>query len=338
MTDDLAQLLSTWAGRGSFGGEIAGMLRRREYDQADKVLVDHLTAYPGPIATACRGAADGHVTLSGWDDVDADLVDLGRRGHTVTAIGLELSNYSDEQGHAWWDKEPVVELAAYTDAVYPFSESRRQDLMDLSESYPAPWTDQALGEETAHLTVTGLRAINGALLHHASVEPWNPNGQGALSTEAVAEYLGWWFMHLRFHQAVARDLDERGLAFAVPVLVGTHDVGPWVQAVHLPTVVSDHETRTEEILRERARSGPATREAQTEETVGELRAARDDVRRFGFFSRSAERKAAEDVAAAKVVVSCQLAGIPLPARPIGSMGGKEFEQWLEAFRVARASA
>ncbi|MEO6510809.1 MAG: hypothetical protein ABIO16_07455 [Nocardioides sp.] len=338
MTDDLAQLLSTWTGRRAFGGEIAGLLRRREYDQAEKVLVEHLTAYPGPIATACRGVADGHVVLGGWEEVDADLVDLCRRDHAVTAVGLDLSNYSDEQGHSWWDKEPVVELAVYTDEVYPFSESRRQDLMDLSETYPAPWTDRALGEETAHLTVSGLRALNGALLNHASAEPWNPNGSGVLSTEAVAEYLGWWFLHLRFHQAVARDLDERGLAFTVPVLVGTHDVGPWVQAVHLPAAVSEHEARTEEILQERARSGPASREAQTEETVSELRAARDEVRRFGFFGRGTERKAAEDVAAAKVVVTCQLAGLPLPARPLGSMGGKEFEQWLASLRAARASA
>jgi hypothetical protein len=280
--------------------------------------------------------ADGHVVLHGWDEVDADLVDLCRRDRGVTAIGLHLSNYSDEQGQAWWDKEPVVELAAYTDAVYPFSQSRRQDLMDLSETYPAPWTDQALGEESAHLTVTGLRAVNGALLHHASVEPWNPNGQRGLSNEAVAEYLGWWFMHLRFHQVVARDLDARGLAFAIPVLVGTHDVGPWVQAVHVPAVVSDHEARSEEILQERVRMGPAAREAQTEESVRDLRAARDDVRRFGYFSRGPERKAAEDVAAAKLVVSCGLAGLPVPARPIGSMGAKEFEQWLESFRAARA--
>lgn len=334
MADDLPHLLSTWTGRRSFGGEIAGLLRRREYDQAEKVLVEHLTAFPGPIATACRGVADGHVVLSGWEEVDADLVDLCRRDVRVTAVGLDLSNYSDAEGHSWWDREPVVELKVFTDEVYPFSESRRQDLLDLSETYPAPWTDQTLGEESAHLAVSGLRALNGALVHHASVEAWNPQSETPLSTEAVAEYLGWWWQHLRFHQAVTRDLDERGLALGVPVLVGTHDVGPWIQAVHLPGRQSDHEASSERILQERLASRPAAREAHIEETVRGLREARDDVRRFGFFSRGPERKTAEEVAAAKVVVACQLAGLPLPGRSVGAMGGKEFERWLETFRSA----
>jgi hypothetical protein len=336
MADDLSELLSSSAGRRTVGGEMAALLRRRDFDKAEVVLSEQLTSYSGPIATACRGVSDGHVTLTGWDEVDADLVDLCRRGRAVTAIGLDLSNYDDHVGHAWWDKEPFVEFAAYTDEVYPFSESRRQDLLDLSEAYPAPWTGSALGEETAHLTVTGLRALNGALLHRASVEPWHPSSTTRLESESVAEYLGWWWMHLRFHQAVARDLEERGLALTVPVIVGTHDVGPWLHVVHTPARVSDHEASTERILQERTELAPVLRDAQAEETARDLRELRSKLRGYGFFSRSPERKAAEVSAAAKLAVVCQQAGLPLPARSIGQMGGKEFEQLLLALRAPRA--
>jgi hypothetical protein len=340
MADDppgnLAGLLSSTAGRRTVGTEMAVLLRRREFEQVEKLLVEHLTSYPGQIATACRGVQDGNVVLTGWDEVDADLVDLRRRGHQVTAIGLDLSNYSDSQGQAWWDKEPVVEFAAYTDEVYPFSESRRQDLLDLSETYPSPWAGQAIGEESAHLTVTGARALNGALLRHASTEPWHPSSRAPLSNEAVAEYLGWWWLHLRFQQAVVRDLDDRGLALTVPVVVGTHDVGPWLQTVHVPARVSDHEASTERILHDRAQLGPVARAAETEEIVHELRELRDTLRTYGFFSRGPERKAAEDFAAAKVAVTCQNAGLPLPPRSIGQMGSREFEQLVESIRIARA--
>jgi hypothetical protein len=336
MADDLSLLLSSSAGRRTVGGEMAALLRRREFDKAEVVLSEQLTSYSGQIATACRGVSDGHVTLTGWDEVDADLVELCRRDHAVTAIGLDLSNYNDHEGQTWWDKEPFVEFAAYTDEVYPFSESRRQDLLDLSEAYPAPWTGSALGEETAHLTVTGLRALNGALLHRASVEPWHPSSTARLESESVAEYLGWWWMHLRYHQAVARDLDERGLALTVPVIVGTHDVGPWLQVVHTPARVSDHEASTERILHQRTQLAPVLRDAQAEETARDLRELRSKLRGYGFFSRSPERKAAEEYAAAKLVVVCQQAGLPLPTRSIGQMGGKEFEQLLLALRAPRA--
>ncbi len=337
MADDLAEQLSSWDGRRAVGSEIAALLRKHDWEATERLLSERLTGYPGPIATACRGIAGDQVTLDGWEEVDADLVDLCRRGRGVTAIGLDLSNYSDADGPTWWDQEPIVEFAAFTDEVFPFSESRRQDLLDLSETFPAPWIGQPLGEETAHLTVTGLRALNGALLHRSSVEPWRPKASGRLADESVAEYLGWWWLHLRFHQAVARDLEKRGLALAVPVLVGTHDVGPWLQTVHVVDRVSDHEAATERILAERAQHAHVWRAAQADEVVGDLRELRAKVRSYGFFTRGPERKQAEAAAAAKVAVAFASAGLLEPSRPIGQMGDKEFERLLEMLRATMAA-
>ena len=119
----------------------------------------------------------------------------------------------------------------------------------------------------------------------------------------------------------------------MPVVVGTHDVGPWLQVVHAAGRVSDHEESTERILHQRSQLAPVLRDAQAEETARDLRELRSKLRGYGFFSRSPERKAAEVSAAAKVAVVCQQAGLPLPTRSIGQMGGKEFEQLLLALRA-----
>ena len=235
MTDDLPHRLSTWDGRRAVGDEVARRIRAQDFVGAENYLVERLMAYPGQIATAARGLTEDQVRVDGWDELDDDLDQLGRRGHAVTAIELALSNYSDSNGVAWWDKEPVVEFAAFTDEVFPFSTTKRQYLLEHNERYPAPWTGGMLGEETVILHVTGLRGLNGALLRHQSEHPWSPKHRGTVQQESVAEFLGWWWLHLRFQQAVVRDLDERGLALPVPVLIGTHDVGPWLQSVHRAT-------------------------------------------------------------------------------------------------------
>ena len=48
MADDLTELLSSSAGRRTVGGELAALLRRRDFDKAELVLSEHLTEYSGP--------------------------------------------------------------------------------------------------------------------------------------------------------------------------------------------------------------------------------------------------------------------------------------------------
>ena len=102
MTHDL----NTHEGRGVADTEIAGLLRAGRLTDAEAVLADLLRQHPGPIATACLSVPADGVTISGWDEVNADLVAISRRGeHVVTAVGLDLSGYGDSETDDWWDKD-----------------------------------------------------------------------------------------------------------------------------------------------------------------------------------------------------------------------------------------
>lgn len=170
--------------------------------------------------------------IQGWEELDVDLVRLEQLGLDVSAIGLDLSNYSDADADQWWDKEPVVEFSAYTDDVFPFSTSNRAELLRHTGAH-APWRGAMTGQETAVLEVTGLRPVNGALLRHGSLNSGPSCSRQGPDRDAVAAFPGAWWLHLRFHQVVHRHLEDVGIARRVPVLVGTRDVGPWLQSVYL---------------------------------------------------------------------------------------------------------
>src|SRR5688572_33295462 len=99
------------------GEEVSGLIRRREYAEAEAALVDRLTEHPGPVATACRGLSADSVEIVDWEAVAAALGRASAHRQVVTAIGLDLSNFSDGDGFEWWDKDPVVEYALYDDKI-----------------------------------------------------------------------------------------------------------------------------------------------------------------------------------------------------------------------------
>ena len=83
------------------GDEVSGLIRRREYADAEALLVDRLTAHPGPVATACRGLSSAGVEIVDWEGVAAALGRASGLGQEVTAVGLDLSNFSDTDGSTW---------------------------------------------------------------------------------------------------------------------------------------------------------------------------------------------------------------------------------------------
>ena len=234
MTSDLHTPLSTEEGRRAVASEVAGRIRRRDYAGAEALLVEPLTAHPGPIATACRGLVPEDVDLLGWEDVAAALGRASAQGRTVTAMGLDLSNFSDADGRDWWDKDPVVEVALYDDTFFPFSSAVRREVQRAAETHPAPWTGRRLPGGQAVLDVLGLRSLNGAILRGEAGRPWTFGPDGRSYDDHVAALLGGWWLVLRYHQAVARAWAEVGPALGVPALVGQHGVGPWCVSVFTP--------------------------------------------------------------------------------------------------------
>jgi hypothetical protein len=174
------------------------------------------------------------VDLLGWEDVAASLGRATARGQAVTAVGLDLSNFSDAEGRDWWDKDPVVEVSLYDDTFFPFATARRREALTAAATHPAPWTGRRLPGAPAVLDVLGMRALNGALLRAEAGRPWTFGPDGRSYDDQIATLLGGWWMVLRFHQAVARAWPEVGPALGLPALVGQHGVGPWCVSVFTP--------------------------------------------------------------------------------------------------------
>jgi hypothetical protein len=247
------------------GDEVAALIRRRDFDTAEQHLAQLLTAYPGPIATACRGVRAGCVDVRGWDELDEELVRASAAGVPVTAIGLDLSNYSDSFGLHWWDKEPVVEVSFYGDEAFPFSTASRADVRRATADLPAPWAGKALPGERGVLAVEGLRAANGALLRGGSGRPWSFGATGKSAEQAAAERLGWWWVLVQYHRAMATFLELRELPQQLPVLVGQRGLGPGVVTMHWRT------------------DGAVETAPDVEPATGSMSAARRSLR--GFFRR-----------------------------------------------------
>ena len=216
------------------GEEVSGLIRRREYAEAEAALVDRLTEHPGPVATACRGLATDTVEIVDWEAVAAALGRASGQGQPVTGIGLDLSNFSDADGTDWWDRDPVIEVGLYDDTHFPFSTATRRQVQQAAALHPAPWTGQRLEGHQSVMAVRGLRALNGALLRNEAGRPWDFGPEGRSYDEDMAVLLGGWWMVLRFHQAVSRDWPEVGPVLGVPVVVGQHGTGPWQVSVFTP--------------------------------------------------------------------------------------------------------
>jgi hypothetical protein len=233
MTTDL-RAPSTGPGRRTVGEEVSGLIRRREYAEAEAALVDRLTEHPGPVATACRGLSSDSVEIVDWEAVAAAVGRASAQRQEVTAVGLDLSNFSDADGFEWWDKDPVVEYALYDDSNFSFSTATRRQMQQAAVDHPAPWTGHRLAGPHGTIGVRGLRALNGALLRNEAGRPWDFGPDGRSYDDDVAMLLGGWWLVLRFHQAVARDWPEVGPVLGVPLLVGQHGTGPWQVSVFVP--------------------------------------------------------------------------------------------------------
>jgi hypothetical protein len=336
LPDSLNQRLATTAGRQEFDRTIAALIRRGSYKDAESILLDELARLSTPIAAAAR--ASHTVELTGWDEINAECERLTAEGPSpiaVTAIGLDLSNYNDSLTPVWHDKEPMVEFAAYTDSAFGFSSATVDELLRVSEAPPTPWQGRMVGGTSATLDVSGLRALNSALLEYSNETPWRPHyGSGsAAPDEYVAFALGEWMRHLRFHEAVARHVAEHGLALQVPVLIGEHDAGPFIQSAVKVRTLADHRETTDGINRARKAKHRAEFDAVTEEMIDSLDEMRRAIGAMGFFSGGRKRQLIRMVDA-KEALFLKIVGLTLP-KPTWKMSDAEFQEFARSYRAAR---
>jgi hypothetical protein len=301
---------------------IADLLRSGAFTEAESRLVAALAEVPGPIADACLATSAESVSIPRWEGLDAELTRLAGR-HDVTAVALDLSNYNDQDGdREWWDKEPCVEGTVYTDDPFPFSTSTTDEILAAGATYSAPWTGRFADGIEWYVETRGLRRLNGELLRDEE--------------RGAAARLGQWWRALRFRQAVARHVDAHGLALVVPVLVGSHDAGPWLVTVQPVPRVSGHATTARRINDERRERHLAAFRQVTEEQVDRLWEDRTTIKGFGFRDRVRLRPYIEN-ADAHVRTLCRASGQPLPSRSITRMNDAELEAIVEGWRADRRS-
>lgn len=335
MTTLLQQRMATRESHRDLQREYAELLRAPDFAGLEARLRADLEDHACALADVVLATPASAVQMTGWQRLWADLVKLEREGLEITAIGINLSNYADCGIDAWHDREPGLEYSAYNDKTFPFSTSSRADIQAVNPVYGPPWLGCMSGREDGGvLEITGLRRLNSALLLHDNDHPWQP-GSTDVPVETIALELGWWWQNLLFHRTVVRALDELGLPRPMPVMMGTHDVGPWVESVHLVTRVADHEESSTRILDERDARNLAAYEDYTEEQIAHLREQRNNVRGWALWKNKDKRATYEGFVKASVDLAMVSAGLPTLTKPIWRMRHREFEQFLADYRAAR---
>ncbi len=115
--------------------------------------------------------------------------------------------------------------------------------------------------------------------------------------EYIAYVLASWIRVLRFHQAVRAQLDTKGLPGAIPVIMGSHNIKPFLGAALYPARIIEAKTtnlaeltikRTVvEVAKPEASTGATVRQRVVEEAANDAEPA---LVRKGFFARMFGRR------------------------------------------------
>ena len=237
MTTDIQMQFSTDRGEKDYGQAIADLIRAEQHDLADATLIAGLASLHVPLAELCLETQTNVVELTQWDKLQRMIFHPLDSGGLCTAVGLDLSNYG--QGRKTPEGvEPSVEVKFYSDESFPFSVKSRDEILaeNASVSHTVPWHGSRDDYATFVMDVVGLARLNRA------VEPAeaqrNARQWPATPAPAAANYVAFrlaeWLLALRYHRAVKHYLDREGLARHIPVIVASHDVGPFLEAVYYP--------------------------------------------------------------------------------------------------------
>lgn len=217
--------------------ELAELIRSDDYSQLEKILSNHLSSSSGDLARIALSVEGGDVKIERWDRIFRTHTVQGDKPEKITAIGLDLDLYAGEQ-------KPVLLANYYTDFVPPsdakgtpnffsFSGKDRAEIMAACAAYPAPW----LGDFDE--IDNGPEILGLDLLYHALEETPGRAGQRKPESEeeSLDRYAARWWLMLRLHQAIHRDLAKVDMPHCVPIIVGAHGWSEWCCSVHYSTPI-----------------------------------------------------------------------------------------------------
>lgn len=212
-----------------------------------------------------------HVVVSGWEAMNTQIAALSRQS-PITAVGVDLSCHGDGEDANGW-RIQTLETSYYADTRgFTFSTATPEALREACDESTPPWSGDFV-EIDEPLTVAGVSELYHTLIHREA-ELSHPVDR----TVERAIFLGGWLRHLRVHQALARGLAEHGLARPIPLIVGAHDLAPYVTVPYWPTRVRDYELEADRHLSDKAARNLAHYAQITADTIAEWRNRREVVR------------------------------------------------------------
>lgn len=254
-----------------------------------------------PIRRIAAGLSAESVSVQGWDRLNTRLAVLSRN-KPITAVGVDITAHGDGQDAQGW-RIQALETCYYADtASYAFSTASPEALRQACAVSTPAWAGGFEDIDDA-LSIEGVSEMHDTLIRLAAARTRIP--------DPVAErglFLGGWLRHLRVHQALARGLAEHGLARAIPVIVGSHDLAPHVSAPYWPERLRDFEAAADREIAMQAARNRAHYAKVTEDTVAEWTERRAAIR--GWSPRVNPRQREQHIAFARAHETVQRMDFP----------------------------
>lgn len=239
MTTDVQKQFGMGDGERIYGKSISDLIRAERHDVAEDKLISDLASLPVPLAKLCVQTRTDPVELTHWEALQ-QMIFRPMRSGLCTAVTMDLSNYAvHPQDKPEELVEPMVEVGFLTDSSFPFSTSSREEILAKNETYGVPWHGHYLfntamtTEFGTEMIVVGLGRLNSAVELDETRHWWHA-GTPSVPADYIAHRLADWLRSLRYHKTVKRYLDQEGLARRIPVIVGSHGVGSFLEAVYYP--------------------------------------------------------------------------------------------------------
>jgi hypothetical protein len=229
----LQTTFATAAGEAAWEETLRDLFERRELAEAERILRAALIETGGEMMRLCRQASLDRVEIVGWQELTEAVA--AQEGEPISGATVAMGNENDLAFEKGSLHRPFMVLGLYTDAAWGWSSAGAEEALEQCRGDSPAWAG-ADEDIEAFLEIEGLDELNTALVHHKQRHFIRENAEKQAPLRYVEFVLGCWWRALRFHQAVAVQLDRHGLANAIPMISGLIDMRPEVVSVHWPMV------------------------------------------------------------------------------------------------------
>lgn len=215
----------------AFRRSIETRLRQGKADAAIEQLRRLLAPYAGPgllLPQRFLTVKADDLYLIGWEGLDGAVRRHDQPGRPVSALSIAFGwpGESVPEPNAEGQLAPHIETSYFTDEIFPFSQSARDDLLDGYSYHGCTWGDDCEATDTA-LSLTGINDLHGALasLEARLLASDEPDEEGIR-----AGSLGACLLSALLFQAVGQRIERDGLPRPLCVMAGSNGVYPYFDA------------------------------------------------------------------------------------------------------------